>query len=153
MREHQIVGSVLLILALLPAWNGIQILVKYQNKVGARAAGGYLILLGLLLIGLTVAYWFKAGKNRTSTKETPDGDKGGNRYILTGLALIFGYVLLMDFLGYLLSTAVFLILYLRIFGAYRWTPIVIGSLIAAAGSAYGWERVGLTLPGGILPWP
>ncbi len=72
---------------------------------------------------------------------------------LFALALLAMYALLLDYLGYLLSTALFLFLYLRIFGSYRWAPILIGSIVAAVASAYLWTNVGLMLPGGISPWP
>ncbi|MDI7261041.1 MAG: tripartite tricarboxylate transporter TctB family protein [Thermodesulfobacteriota bacterium] len=150
MREHKVVAPILFGLAFLGIWDGVRIIIKYKNEIGGREAGGCLVLLGLFMICLTTVYWFQTCKNRIGGK----GDaEGGNRWIVSTLALLAGYAILINFLGYLLSTAVFLVLYLRIFGAYRWLPIVIGSLIGAVGSAYIWAKVGLMLPGGFLPWP
>jgi hypothetical protein len=67
--------------------------------------------------------------------------------------LALGYVLAIQNLGYLLATAVFFVVYLRVFSSYRWLMIVVSSFAGAVGAAYLWTYLGMTLPQGILPWP
>jgi hypothetical protein len=150
MRKQWMVVACLLVIAVAAIGDGIHIILKYQNKIGAREAGGYLMLLGSLLACLSIAFWSQVRKTRTTGSwRAPEGIQR----IPKALALLAGYAIFWDFLGYLLSTALFLILYLRMFGSYRWVPVLMGSVIAAAGSAYFWTSVGLMLPEGILPWP
>lgn len=150
MRELRIVIPFLLLLSSAAAWDGLRIILRYWKKVGAREAGGYLVLLGVLLGSLTLLYWSRA---RKITSEAHRVEEANVHRILITLSMLGGYALLMDLLGYLLATSLFLVAYLRVFGAYRWIPTLAGSVIAAASSAYMWAKVGLMLPGGILPWP
>ncbi len=78
---------------------------------------------------------------------------GGDPLGPIAFGLLLAYIFLWDYLGYLISTALFFLVYIRVFGSYRWLPIVMGSLVAAIGSAYVWTLFGMMLPGGILPWP
>jgi hypothetical protein len=150
MRESRIVIPVLLLLSSAAVWDGLRIILRYWKKPASREAGAYLVLLSVLLGSLTLAYCLRV---RKVTPENRPIEEGNVHRIWIALSMLGGYAVLMDFLGYLLSTALFLVAYLRVFGHYRWMPILTGAAIAAGSSAYTWAKVGLMLPRGILPWP
>jgi hypothetical protein len=115
-------------------------------------SGGYLVLLGALLVCLALAYAVRLRLGRLRAGFA-DGIGGGARRVCGAVGILAGYVLLMDRLGYVLSTAAFLVAFLRLFGSYAWLWILVASLGLAVVLAHSWALLGLMLPGGILGWP
>jgi hypothetical protein len=72
---------------------------------------------------------------------------------MIAILILLAYTLLMPVLGYLLSTVLALVVYLRIFGKYRWTFILGFSCVVSIGSAWLWDWLAIMLPTGPLPWP
>lgn len=152
MRRTGVEHLLLLLPAIAAVWGGVRTEIQNPGMMGARLGGAYVALLGFILACLVVAHWFTSSSRGTEPGPEPSADKDLRR-VGIGLGFFLGYILLIGVLGYLLSTALFFAVCLRLFGAYRWAQTAIGSLAAAIGLAYLWEQLEMTLPQGILPWP
>ncbi len=154
MDRRRIEALILLLIALTVLWDGTRIMMLLDHKtmqtMGAPQAGGYLVLLGLVLGCLALRHGLEPRSRGTEASK----GWGANLHYVAIAAIVFaGYMSLWEYLGYLLSTAVFFVIFLRVFSAYHWRSILIGSAAFAIGSAYLWVLVGLVLPQGIVPWP
>jgi hypothetical protein len=73
------------------------------------------------------------------------------RRVLTTVAVIVGYTLVLDRLGFLLATVALVGILVRLYGERRW-PVVVGVAVGAAAGTYGlfatWLKV--PLPPGLL---
>jgi hypothetical protein len=110
------------------------------------------VLLGFLLIFLAIVNWFQTGSLPMSTRLNPKSERS-IRLVLIAFAILVGYVLLIEHLGYLLSTALLGVVYLRVFSSRGWAQVLCGSVVAAVATSYLWVLTGMMLPKGILPWP
>lgn len=146
MRLKSIESVVLMVMALTAVGEGIRIIVQQATKLRAFQAGGYLVLIGLVLAGTTVVYWLRESEVRWDTGE-------GGRWVLLSAVILVGYTLLLPVIGYVLSTILAFIIYLRVFGAYRWAFVLGFSCVASVGSAWLWDWLSIMLPTGPLPWP
>ncbi len=146
MRLRLVESALLMVVALVAIAEGIRIIVQQATKLRAFEAGGYLILIGLLLVGMTILYWLREPEIRW------DAGEGGRWAIIAALILV-GYTLLLPVLGYVLSTVLALVIYLRFFGSYRWAFILGFSCAVSVGSAWMWDWLSIMLPTGPLPWP
>ncbi len=140
------------LLAAVAVWDGGRILVLKWGKMGVAGGGGYLLLLGLLLACLAIVHFFQ-GRSGGSESGYHWGQTQDLRRVRLAVLLAVGYVLGIQYLGYLLASALFFVVYLRLFSSYRWLPIVVCSFAGAVGAAYLWAHLGMMLPQGILPWP
>jgi hypothetical protein len=150
-RQRAVEASVLLTLAAAALWDGGRlVLLERASQPQALEAGGYEIVLAGLLACLAVLYW-KRERLRPGLDWKAEY---GRCKVLIGFAILAGCVAAMPYLGYLLSTAVLFVAYLRMFSSYRWLFILAMTVVAAVGSAWLWTAVDLSLPQGIfLPWP
>lgn len=152
MWERRVELLVLALPAAAAIWDGGRIAVLHPSSASSGSAGTYVAGLGLLLVGLALARWIQL----RSPCVGPRYDWGTVeelRWVATAMAILVGYVFLISYVGYVLSTAIFLTLWLRLLGSYRWVPALVGSLAAAIGAAYLWAAIDLGLPQGVLPWP
>jgi hypothetical protein len=138
--------------ALLAILDGGRIVLTSEGGRGPIASGGYLTAIGLVLLALALAYHIPAIR-RPPESPTAWGERAGLKRVGLALAMAVGYVTLITPLGYLLATALFFIVYLKLFSSYSWLLILAGSALGAMGSAYLWASLGLMLPSGIIPWP
>lgn len=152
MRRRWVESAALILVAVLVIWDGGRIVVRHGAKMGGREAGGYVVLLGLVLAFVSLAYGFLPAPTSGGSGLGWRREKGLGK-LLGALGLFAAYVLLIDVTGYLLATALFLAASFRLFGSYRWLPVLTGAVAIASGSAYLWARLGLMLPQGFLPWP
>ncbi len=152
MRTNIIEAGLVLLLGTIAVWDGSRILILKWGKMGVVGGGGYIIVLGLLLACLAVLH-FLQGRSGAGGSAYNWGETQDLRRVGLAVFLAAGYVLAIQYLGYLLATAVFFVVYLRVFSSYRWLMIVVSSFAGAVGAAYLWTYLGMTLPQGILPWP
>lgn len=152
MRARTIESLAVQLFAITAILDGGRIILSSEGGQGPVASGGYLAALGLVLLSLALVY-HAPGTGQAPEVPTAWGERASLGRVGLALAMAVGYVSLIGPLGYLLATALFFILYLRLFSAYSWVPIVTGSVTGAMGSAYLWATLGLTLPSGIIPWP
>lgn len=129
--------------------DGARIVLTKRETVGGVEAGGWIAATGALLVACTLVQLFgdrePAGEPAIAAKRLASP--------LAALAMLAAYVLLVDILGYLMSTALFLAVYLRVFGRYRWPAVAAISVPFAVGSAWLWAAMNMLLPQGPLPWP
>lgn len=133
-------------LAALVVGDGLALASTWQERMRALESGGYEMLLGVALAGLTVLYWIREAGVRW------DSDHGA-RHVTSAFAILCGYVVVMPHLGYLLSTLVAVTAFMRGFGRYRWWSTLAFAIVFAVGTAWFWAEVVIVLPHGILPWP
>lgn len=144
---HRFVECGLLVLAAAVAvFDGLRTIARQRTAVGGVEAGAYVVLLGLLLLCLTIAYAVRRAPGRPAVTGNP-------RIALVAFGLFAAYTLAIQPLGYLVATALFFGLYLRLFGRYGWLPTLVTAIAVAVGSTYLWYHVAMDLPVGLVRWP
>lgn len=145
-RPKLIEVLVLLAVATLAILDGIAIASRRDQQLRALEAGGYEVLLGTLLAAATIVY---------TVREPATGwVKGsGTRTVIAAFGILAAYAFLLTPLGYVLSTMLAFLAYLRVFSSYRWAPIIAYSVVVSVGTAWLWELLAIALPDGIVPWP
>jgi hypothetical protein len=133
-------------LASLVVWDGVHLASRYKEHLRAMEAGGYEILLGLLLAALTILYW----RYETGTRWVWGM---GGRHVAGAFGILAAYSLALPPLGYLVSTALTVLAYMQILGGYGWLSSLLFAGGFSVGSAWLWAWLAIALPQGILPWP
>ncbi len=116
------------------------------DRMRAGESGGYEILIGVILAGLTALYWF------SDIAAGWTGGPGG-RNVVAAFGILAGYAFVMPHLGYLLSTLIVTVVYMRGLSGYRWLPSLAFAIVFAVGTAWFWAWLVVVVPQGILPWP
>jgi putative tricarboxylic transport membrane protein len=118
----------------------------------APGPGFFPAVIGAILSSLSGVLLVTASRK----KGTPESGsfwkrKGSWRKILPSLLSLFFYLAFLDFLGYLLTTGLFILFLLKFVGKKRWGASILMAVIASAGS-YALFRMGLgvLLPRGFL---
>lgn len=123
-----------------------------SDLVGPRT---YPILLGILGIGLSLVFFFRKLGSFTADNPPPERKRtlSGEMRDLQGLALIVGYVLVMDTLGFLIATVLFATVTVKWLGQPTWRASLLFALVltAVTFSLFTWLfkvqlPVGLILP-------
>ena len=131
--------------------DGARIISTKQDVVGGIAAGGWIAGIGALLVAGSILFAAKpAGR---APELDPNGPEMLFRPPATAFALLVLYIVLIEPLGYMLATGLFMAAYLRIFGQYRWLTVLALSGLFAIGSGWLWAMMNMMLPQGPLPWP
>lgn len=111
--------------------------------------GGLMVLLGAM-IALGPARARPSGAAAAGEADAGESQGGQGRALAT-VAVIGAYTLLLDRLGFLLTTALLLATLMRMYGERRWA-VVLSVAVCATGAAYGlfagWLQV--PLPPGLL---
>ncbi|MEW6267458.1 MAG: tripartite tricarboxylate transporter TctB family protein [Thermodesulfobacteriota bacterium] len=153
MTKGWIEKTILLTLAVLAAADGSRIIGGHSSTFGAIHSGGYLILLGLLIGGLTVFSWLRGEPERPPSGEEKPEKGGIPRQVVLCLAILAGSSLLIPWLGYMLSTVIFFLAYFRFLGGYRGLPAFLWSAALGVLFAYVFTIAGMMLPQGPISWP
>jgi len=144
---------------LVSAIDGVRVIVTKRDVVGGIEAGGWVAGLGVLLLIVSCAFALAGAEaappERAEVQPSGDaaGAQAGLRLPLIAFALLILYIALLEPLGYVLCTALFMVAYLRLFGRYGPVRIAAISLPFAIASAWLWEAMNMMLPQGPLPWP
>lgn len=149
MSEKLVAVAVMLSVALVALGDGIRIINLETD--GGYLAGGFQVLVASLLLLFSLLYWFT-----TATVAINVGAAirdHGVRLAILGFAIFVAYVAVLPVAGYMVSSTVAFLIYLRIYSSYRWPTIIAGSLFVGVGSAYLWQWLQTGLPSGFLPWP
>jgi hypothetical protein len=163
-RRRSLELLVLFLLAGVTIYDGVRIVIRGRAlsaagglssymALGAGQAGVYLAFLGGLLACLSIIYFWIGIRTDGRKSSFERRAEEGIQWVLIAFAILAAYVLIMGSLGYMLSTALFLVVFFKVFGSYRWLPSLLGALAIAVGSAYFWATLGMMLPQGIIPWP
>lgn len=144
-----IVQSVLLILVAI----GV-VVESFRLKLGTLLApqpGFFPFVGGLLLIGLSLLFLAQVWLHRGRAVHHPPEEAGEWRRPLLLVAGMGVYTAVLEWLGYVLPTALLSALILRILGLTSWKKISVVSLSLSAGTYYLFARLlGVELPAGIL---
>ena len=132
--------------------DGLRIILTKTDTVGSASAGGWLVLLGVLLGIGTFKLAMQGGIQ--SEQGTVAADAERQVWLpVTVLAMLLIYIVLITPLGYTLATLLFMAIYLRVFGKYGVLKVATISIAFALGSSWLWAALDMMLPQGILPWP
>lgn len=150
-------SGVLVLLCTLALVEGFRIIKDNAGTYGAELAGWYVIGLGAILALLTVLYIIE---NRSMLTARPAAaavpaageaaaDKSQRKVWLL-LSMVAAYIIMIDYLGYTLSTVLFFTGFLKLLGGYRWGKALAYSLLFGVVSGYIFMQVGMALPTGIF---
>lgn len=163
MRRTKALFALLAVLALVTAGEGWRLISRYGSQLGGRQAGGYLVLLGAVLLILTLLAWQRgefagdpdpaAGGGAAGGGPAGGGPAGGAQRVAVCLVILAGYVFLTPRLGYLVATVLFFLTHLRVLGNYRWAAAIALSALFGVGSAVVFAQAGMVLPRGMIAWP
>jgi len=119
----------------------------------ASTPGFLPIVLGTLMLGLCAALLGKALLVRGDERGSPvEFSAVGLAKCAAALSALFGYVLLLDTLGFLLSTFLFLVAVTPLFGRVPWWMwLGVPAVVAAVAHIAFVVVLRLRLPGGLLP--
>ncbi len=142
---------VLLLVGLAGIIDGLRIILTKTDTVGSASAGGWLVLLGVLLGIGTLKLAMQGG---IQSEQGTAADAERQLWLpVTVLAMLLIYIVLITPLGYTLATLLFMAIYLRVFGKYSVLKVATISIAFALGSSWLWAALDMMLPQGILPWP
>jgi len=131
--------------------DGLRIILTKADAVGGVPAGGWIVLLGALLVAGTCGHAVREIRAGEDAGTLDSGDQLKQPVI--ALAMLLIYIALIEPLGYTLSTALFMAVYLRLFGKYGVLTVAGISIAFAFGSSWLWAVMDMMLPQGPLPWP
>ena len=119
----------------------------------ASTPGFLPIVLGTLMLGLCAALLGKALLVRAEDGDAPvEFSAVGLAKCAAALSALFGYLLLLDTLGFVLSTFLFLVAVTPLFGRVPWWMwLGVPALVAAAAHVAFVVVLRLRLPAGLLP--
>jgi len=108
-------------------------------------------VLGLLLVLLTVVELVRALRQTATTRGPGKIDGEGWFRIGATLAIMLGFALVLEWLGFLLATFALMVLLLRAIEAPRWPKVLVVALVTSVLSygLFAW-LLGVPLPAGIL---
>lgn len=141
----------LLLVGVVSIADGLRIILTETDTVGNASAGGWLVALGALLVAGTCGLSVKETRSQRGTVTL--GASGEFWSPIAALTILLIYIALIASLGYLLSTVLFMAIYLRVFGKYSVGVTATISIGFALGSDWVWRTLDMTLPQGILNWP
>jgi hypothetical protein len=131
--------------------DGMRIITTKRDVVGGIAAGGWIAGLGALLLAGTIIHVAKGAG--PAEESDPNGSEVLFKRPVIAFAMLVIYIALIEPLGYMLSTVLFMAVYLRVFGHYRYVTIAAISCLFAVGSGWLWAVMNMMLPQGPLRWP
>lgn len=150
MRHKAIECALLGIVAFVVFAEGVRFVTSLGHMIGATEAGAHLIVLAGLLTILSLIYGLQPQQDRIGGAQDDavdlDDRRTGRRDAQIGIALFFGYIVMLSYVDYAIATFIFFALYLRIFGSYQWRAIILASLLVSVGSAYLWHVLGVAMP-------
>ncbi len=147
-RWDRVAGYILLFIGLVTAWSSVHLSMgRFRHPGPGFLPFGLSIVLFILSVGLILTRWKKGA---TSTPFWPQ--RTWLRPLL-GLAILFLYALLIGKLGFLVTTLIFLLIWMGLIERLRWLTIVSISLsVTAALYLIFGLFLEVPLPWGFLKW-
>lgn len=138
-------------------WIGLSLFVmifSYRLSLGefnSPGPGLTPFLLGLLLLLISLYVLIKSLLKKGREDETPEGEQSQTNYGKIGLVLaaLFAYAFLLERLGFLITTWIFLFLLFRSVGN-RWITALVASTSTALATYFLFTFFGVRFPSGIL---
>jgi putative tricarboxylic transport membrane protein len=123
------------------------------GQLTSPGAGFFPLLTGSVMSLLSAALLVKSilQRDRTGQEESFWLRPGSSRKVLAALACLVFYLLALDFLGYIVTTFVFILSLFRWINGKRWTTSLLAALILSAGSYLLFKTgLGVSLPMGVI---
>ena len=146
-RGEAVAALVMLLLACGVVWQAVQMPPGTLGAPGPGAFPGALgVLLAVICIGLLVRAW-----RMTATQD--ESIVLGHRDIVLTLVALVVLGLLFEWLGFVLSAGLFMLVLFRAFSPLRWIGALVAAAATAAVSYFVFVRLlGVALPPGLLPF-
>jgi putative tricarboxylic transport membrane protein len=145
--------------AIFPAlfWVGLSLFViifSYRMGLGGfhnPGPGLMPFLLGLLLLPISLYLLISSVLRKKERDEAPEEEQGQTNYRQMGIILIslFVYAFLLERLGFLIATFVFLVLLFRGVGN-RWITVLAASVVTVLAAYFVFTFFGVRFPEGVL---
>jgi putative tricarboxylic transport membrane protein len=108
------------------------------------------LLIGGLLLLISSYHLTTLADTKQKKDLTPNTNiKIDYKRIILVIISLFGYAILLEPLGYLITTCIILILLFRSMEP-KWSVVLAGSILAALVTYFGFTQLGVVLPKGIL---
>lgn len=133
-KKVWIEGIVLLAAGLIGVVDGLR-LVVYRNPKSIEdltGPGRYLLAVGVLLVIVAVCFLFAQWRAQPVAEPVSTADKASRTTFAYTVAVLIAYAVLIDLVGYLISTSIFFVLILRVFGFKSWLHAVLLGLAMSA---------------------
>ncbi len=144
---------------LLLFWVGLSISVmigSYHLEIGSFRDPGpglmpFLFGAALLLLSLPIVfkYFYRVQQENDGTKKTAL-EKRSLWKVGSILGLLFIYAVMLEKLGYLITTSLFLFFVFKIAGSKKWRSVVIASILTVFGTYLFFTFFGINFPEGVL---
>ena len=147
MNADRVSGVALFLFALATGWEARKL---PFGTVNAPDSGFFPLSLAVMLAMLSALIVFASwlpGARATA----PTSWQGAGRVALAVAALV-AYVAVLNQLGYLLATALIMLLYLRGLERVRWSVSLAITIVSVVASYVLFRRLGVPLPAGIVPF-
>jgi len=147
MNADRVSGTALLVFALAIAWEAAKL---PFGSINAPDAGFFPLSLAVALALLSGLIVLGTWLPETAAAAMPSW-RGASR-VSVAVATMTAYVAVIDWLGYLLATAVVMLLLLRGIERLKWRTSVVVTAFSVVGSYVLFRRLGVPLPPGIVPF-
>ena len=145
------------VLGILSVAEGVRLVNKETLQTTDKLGPGYYSIgVGVFLLLAGLAYFLSQRKKLTGVVkeepvDAPAASAGYNRTMLGMVVVMIAYIVLLDVVGYLLSTAAFFLLINRIAGFRSWlVNLGVSALMTAAFYLVFVEWLGIIFPRGLL---
>ena len=147
MIADRVSGMALLVFALAVAWEAAKL---PFGSINAPDAGFFPLSLAVALALLSGLILLGTWLPETTALAMPSW-RGASR-VTVAVATMAAYVAVIEWLGYLLATALVMLSLLRGVERLRWRTSVVVSVVSVVGSYVLFRRLGVPLPPGIVPF-
>lgn len=151
MKNRDLVSSsVMLVVGLCFIAGGLRCSLGQLTSPGAGffplLTGGVLSLLSAVLLVKSILHPDRAGQREDFWLRP-----ASSRKVLNALACLVFYLIALDFLGYIVTTFIFILSLFRWISAKRWTTSLLAALILSMGSYLLFKTgLGVSLPPGVI---
>ena len=149
MNAKNIQLAVIITVAVAAIIEGRSIIVENTEVFGSEFAGLYIVALGILMVILGILSYLSK-EETTDENSEQDETKENNKRVgqLFPLLVVYGFGI--KFLGYILSTILFFIIFLRFFGRYKWRKVLVLAFGISISFGLLFQQTGMELPKGLL---
>jgi hypothetical protein len=147
MNANRVSGMVLFVFALAVAWEAARL---PFGSINAPDAGFFPLCLAVTLALLSGLIVLSTWLPETAAAAMPSW-RGAGR-VTVAVATMVAYVAVIDWLGYLLATALVMLMLLRGIERLTWRTSSAVAVVSVVGSYVLFRRLGVPLPLGIVPF-
>ena len=147
-----VTGTILLVVSAVLFYQSTKLEMMYGTSIPGTGFLPYWLSLGMVLLSLLLIV---GGLRRSASRASIRWPSGrGLVWIVSALVALAAYTLLVNVLGYIISTFAFLVVVVRMLGTYRWYTVVSFSLAVSVGMYFVFATwLQMSLPTGLLVVP